>query len=107
MVIALLLTLGLASFAIPINRAEGDNIYLLNLPRAAYGLLGLVLLFDIYVVYQQLQIHRMHLRMHDQQEIFRLIRENAADMIAAVTQVDTGFTTALRIRKSLATLKRN
>ena len=83
-VIALLLTSGLALFALSIPHAEGDITFLLNLPRALYGLLSLVLLFDIYVVYQQLQIHRMHARLYEQQEIFRLIGENAADMIAVV-----------------------
>jgi len=82
--IALLLTSGLALFALSIPHAEGDITYLLNIPRALYGLLGLVLLFDVYVVYQQLQIHRMHLRLHEQQDLFRLIGENAADMIAVV-----------------------
>jgi two-component system cell cycle sensor histidine kinase/response regulator CckA len=83
-VIALLLTLGLTSYAFSISYAQEDAAYLLNLPRAMYGLLALVLLFDIYVVYQQLQIHRMHETLHEQKELFSLIGENAADMIAVV-----------------------
>jgi two-component system cell cycle sensor histidine kinase/response regulator CckA len=82
--IALLLTLGLASFALSILPTQKDVAYFLNLPGAMYGLLALVLLFDIYVVYQQLHIHRMHRALHGQQELFRLIGENAADMIAVV-----------------------
>jgi two-component system, cell cycle sensor histidine kinase and response regulator CckA len=83
-VILLLLTFGLASFALFLPYAQGEISYTWNLPQAVYGLLGLVLLFDIYVVYQQLQIHRMHRQANEQQEIFRLIGENAADMIAVV-----------------------
>jgi two-component system cell cycle sensor histidine kinase/response regulator CckA len=83
-IIALLLTAGLVSFAFSIPQAKGDILYLLNLPRAVYGLLGLVLLFDIYVGYQQLQIHRMHVQLYEQQELFCIIGENAADMIAVV-----------------------
>lgn len=83
-VIAILLTLGLSSYAFSISYAQEDVAYLLNLPRAMFGLLGLVLLFDIYVVYQQLQIHRMHCKLYEEQELFHLIGENAADMIAVV-----------------------
>jgi two-component system cell cycle sensor histidine kinase/response regulator CckA len=83
-IIALLLTVGLVSFSFSIPHPGGNIIYLLNSPRTMYGLLGLVLLFDIYVGYQQLQIHRMHLQLHEQQELFRIIGENAADMIAVV-----------------------
>ena len=83
-VIALLLTVGLTSFAFSVGNARMDVIYLLDLPRAMYGLLGLILMFDIYVVYQQIQIHLMHRSLYEQQELFRLIGDNAADMIAVV-----------------------
>jgi PAS domain S-box-containing protein len=43
------------------------------------------LLFDVYVVFQQLQIHRIRRRLLDHEEMFRLITENAADMIAVVS----------------------
>jgi two-component system cell cycle sensor histidine kinase/response regulator CckA len=82
--IALLLTLGLGALALSLPDIQGDFSYKVDLPGAVYGLLGLVLLFDIYVLYQQLQIHRMHLQLNEQQEVFRLIGENAADMIAVV-----------------------
>jgi len=49
-----------------------------------WGLLGMVLLFDVYTVYQQLQIHRMRRRLFEREELFRLISDNAADMIAVV-----------------------
>ncbi len=48
------------------------------------GLIGVVLLFDIYVLFQQLQIHRYRKRLAEREELFRLISENAADMIALV-----------------------
>jgi PAS domain S-box-containing protein len=44
----------------------------------------MVLLFDIYTVYQQLQIYRIRRQMAEREELFRLITENAADMIAVV-----------------------
>ena len=44
----------------------------------------MVLLFVVYVLYQQLQIHRFRMRLVEREELFRLITENAADMIAVV-----------------------
>lgn len=49
-----------------------------------WGLVGLVLLFDLYTVYQQLRIHRIRRELFETEELFRLISENAADMIAVV-----------------------
>jgi len=54
------------------------------LPQAVRGLVGLVLLFDLYTVFQQVQIHRMRRKLVEREELFRLISENAADMIAVV-----------------------
>jgi len=82
--ITLLLTLGVASFMLPMLRMQENAFHLLDLRQAMSGLLGLVLLFDVYVIFQQLQIYRIHAQLSDQQELFRLIGENAADMIAVV-----------------------
>jgi two-component system, cell cycle sensor histidine kinase and response regulator CckA len=76
--VTLLLTVGLASFLL-----REDDIFS-GFPQAARGLVGLVLIFDIYTLYQQLQIHRMRRRLVRGEELFRLISENAADMIAVV-----------------------
>jgi hypothetical protein len=48
------------------------------------GLLGLVLIFDIYTLYQQLQINRVRRNLVRREELFKLITENAADLIAVV-----------------------
>jgi len=56
----------------------------LHLNLAVRGLVGLVLLFDIYTIYQQLQIFRIRHELVRREELFRLISENAADMIAVV-----------------------
>lgn len=82
--VTLLLTLGIVSFVFPMVHPEGGDLHLPELPYAARGLVGLVLLFDLYTVYQQLQIHRMSRRLIEGEELFRLITENAADMIAVV-----------------------
>ena len=77
-VVTLLLTFALASFLF----REGDALS--EFPQTVRGLIGLVLIFDIYTLYQQLLIHRMRRRLIRGQQLFRLISENAADMIAVV-----------------------
>jgi two-component system, cell cycle sensor histidine kinase and response regulator CckA len=81
--VTLFLTLGLVSFVVPLLRhLEGFDA--LHMTLTVRGLVGIVLLFDIYTVYQQLQIHRVRRQLTKREEIFRLISENAADMIAVV-----------------------
>jgi PAS domain S-box-containing protein len=83
--VTLLLTAGLASFFLPgLGGSESDQPAILFLPQAVRGLLGLVLIFDIYTLYQQLQIHRIRSEWVQREELFRLISENAADLIAVV-----------------------
>jgi two-component system, cell cycle sensor histidine kinase and response regulator CckA len=82
--ITLLLTAGIVSFLLPLLRAAGNSDSFFNLQNELVGLLGVVLLFDLYTVYQQLQIHRIRRQLLDSQQVFRLISENAADMIAVV-----------------------
>jgi len=77
-VVTLLLTAGLASFLLREDNSLSD------FPQAVRGLIGLVLIFDIYTLFQQLQIHRMRRRLIRGEELFRLISENAADLIAVV-----------------------
>lgn len=68
MLVTLLLTLGVASFAFPGLLSETEAFYSFNLNLAVRGLVGLVLLFNVYTVYQQLLIHRIHNRLSDQVE---------------------------------------
>ena len=82
--IIFLLTLGLISFLIPMLQSAGLETGNLQIKPLARGLLGLVLLFDIYVVYQQLHIYRIRRQFLEREEVFRVITENAADLIAVV-----------------------
>jgi len=81
-VITLLLTMGLVSFIVPMLQQERWGWA--ELPHSARGLIGLVLLFDVYVLYQQTQIYRIRDQLIQREELFRLITENAADMISVV-----------------------
>ncbi len=82
--VTLLLTLGILSFTLSLSFMEKDAFRLFSFGQSVRGLLGLVLLFDVYVIYQQLQIYRIRRQLIEQEELFRLITENAADMIAVV-----------------------
>jgi diguanylate cyclase (GGDEF)-like protein len=66
--VTLLLTLGIASFAFPglLTQAEDSSSFFLS--QAVRGLVGLVLLFNVYTIYQQLQIHRIQTQLSDQVE---------------------------------------
>jgi two-component system cell cycle sensor histidine kinase/response regulator CckA len=82
--ITLLLTFGIASFLPVLLHTHYDWEATFTMRQAVWGLLGLVLLFDLYTLYQQLQIHRIRRQLEAKEKLFRLITENAADMIALV-----------------------
>ena len=83
-IVTLLLSFAIASFALPVLLPEVDPYMKTNLELTTRALVGMTLLFDVFVVYQQLEIHRMRKQMAEREEQFRLISENAADMIAVV-----------------------
>ncbi|MGB6429546.1 MAG: PAS domain S-box protein [Candidatus Acidiferrales bacterium] len=82
--VTLLLTAGIASFMAPMLHERLTDFEKLNMNLAVRGLVGMVLLFDIYTIYQQLQIHGIRKELVRREELFRLISENAADMISVV-----------------------
>jgi two-component system, cell cycle sensor histidine kinase and response regulator CckA len=83
--VTLLLTLGIISFSFPMLRQyAGGEFDSLHMSLAMRGLVGLVLLFDLYTIYQQFQIYRIRHQLVEREELFRLISENAMDMIAVV-----------------------
>jgi len=82
--VTLLLTAGLISFALGALHPHSVEAGRADLVVAVRGLVGLVLVFDLYVVYQQLQIARMRRRLVEREEFFQLISENVVDMIAVV-----------------------
>jgi PAS domain S-box-containing protein len=95
-IVTLLLTAGLASFLL---REQEDVSSVLS--QAVRGLVGLVLIFDIYTLYQQLQIHQMRRKLIEGEELFRLITENAADLIAVVDMEGNRIFNSLSYEKVL------
>ena len=82
--VTLLLTAGLSSFALGVFHPTSVETERIDLVVAVRGLISLVLVFDLYVVYQQLQIMRMRRRLMEREEFFQLISDNVVDMIAVV-----------------------
>jgi PAS domain S-box-containing protein len=80
--VTLLLTFGIASFLVPMASLSLRGFQEIGL--ATRGLIGLVLLFDTYTLYQQYRIRSIRRQLHERDELFRLITEKAADMIAVV-----------------------
>jgi len=83
-VITLLLTVALASFLLPGAHFHQDFYTEHMMSQAMRGLVALVFLFDLYTIYQHLLIHRIRRELVEREELFHLISENAADMIAVV-----------------------
>jgi len=82
--ITLLLTGAVLSFVLPELHAHWSAFNSAPISDTVIGLVGLVLLFDIYTVYQHFQIQAVRKQLLEREELFRLITENAADMIAVV-----------------------
>ena len=83
-VITLVLTIGLISFLLPEANVHQDFYPQVMLPQVVRGLVALIFLFDLYTIYQHLLIYRIRKELVEREELFHLISENAADMIAIV-----------------------
>ena len=65
-IITLLLLTAVASFAFPALLSGEDSYYSFFLNQAVRGLVGMVLIFNVYVIYQQLQITRIRRQLTEQ-----------------------------------------
>src|ERR1019366_4483167 len=98
--VTLALTLGIISFTFPWFSRETDASYWFDLREWVRGLAALVLLLDFYAIYQHLQLHRIRRQLAERDQLFQLISENAADMIALVDSDGRRCTTAPPIKRS-------
>jgi len=64
--VTMLLLMAVASFAFPALLTGEDAYYSFFLNQAVRGLVGMVLIFNVYVIYQQLQISRIRRQLTDQ-----------------------------------------
>src|SRR6201998_350707 len=83
--VSLILTSGIVCILLPSMIPQlGPSSYAFDTDIAVHALVGMILIFDLYVVFQQVQLSRFRQRLAEREELFRLISENAADMIAVV-----------------------
>ena len=81
--VTLALTVGIVSFTFPWFNRQQDVSYWFELKEWTRGLAALVLLFDLYAIYQHLQLQRVRRQLTEQQalrhaeEKYRTIFENA------------------------------
>ena len=82
--VSLVLTLGIISLLLPALIPGLETYYSVDTGWLMKALVALVLIFDFYVIFQQVQIYRIRRQIAEREVLFRLISENAADMIAVV-----------------------
>lgn len=83
-IVTLALATGIVALSFPGFQIGVDIWFWSDLRERIRGLAGLVLLFDIYTIYQHFQLQRLRKQFAERNELFQLITENAADMIAVV-----------------------
>jgi PAS domain S-box-containing protein len=85
-VITLVLTAGIVSLgkAVPSLHMHWPEFESERVNDTILGLVAMVLLFDIYTMYQHFQIQQVRKQLIEREAMFRVITENAADMIAVV-----------------------
>jgi PAS domain S-box-containing protein len=81
--VTLVLTAGIVSLTFSDPHLLANSEWF-DLKEWVRGLACLVLLFDIYTIYQQLQLQRIRRELTLRNQLFEVITENAADMIAVV-----------------------
>ena len=82
-VVTLVLLAGIVALTIPgFNLGAAADWF--DLTQAVRGLAGLVLIFDVYTLYQHFQLQRIRRALAERDQLFQLITENAADLIAVV-----------------------
>jgi diguanylate cyclase (GGDEF)-like protein len=87
--VILLLTLAVASFAFPAMLSREESSYSFYLNQAVRALVGLVLVFSVYLIYQQLQLMRLRHEVADQMQSLAKVETLASEVykLAALDQL--------------------
>jgi diguanylate cyclase (GGDEF)-like protein len=78
-VVMLLLTLAVVSMTFPGLIETGDPVFQYSLDRAVRGLVGLVLIFNAYTIYQQVTVKRLRRQFSQQIDALRDLRIRAEE----------------------------
>lgn len=87
--VLILLTIAVASFAFPAIFSQEERTYSFYLNQGIRALVGLVLIFSVYVVYQQHQITKMRTQITDQIQALSKVETLTAEVykLAALDQL--------------------
>ncbi|MGH9715905.1 MAG: GGDEF domain-containing protein [Candidatus Acidiferrales bacterium] len=85
--VLLLLTIAIASFAFPAMLSKEQSTYSFYLNQAVRSLVGMVLIFSVYLVYQQTMIMRMRNQMADQLDTLTKV-ENLTNEVYKLAALD-------------------
>jgi diguanylate cyclase (GGDEF)-like protein len=85
--VLILLTIAVASFAFPAMLSREEATYSLYLNQAVRALVGMVLLFSVYLVYQQTMIIRIRNQMADQLDALTKV-ENLTNEVYKLAALD-------------------
>jgi len=78
-VVMLLLTVAVVSMSLPALMADPYSFFQFHLELAVRGLVGLVLIFNLYTIYQHLLIKRLRTEMAEQIELMAGLRLRASE----------------------------
>lgn len=85
--VLILLTVAVASFAFPALLSQDQSTYSFYLNQSVRALVGMVLVFSVYLVYQQTMIMRMRNQMADQIEALNKV-ENLTNEVYKLAALD-------------------
>jgi diguanylate cyclase (GGDEF)-like protein len=87
--VILLLTLAVASFAFPAMLSREQGTYSFYLNQSVRALVGMVLVFSVYVIYQQVLIYRMRNQISEQIQSLAKVESLASEVykLAALDQL--------------------
>jgi diguanylate cyclase (GGDEF)-like protein len=85
--VLILLTIAVASFAFPAMLSQEQNTYSFYLNQSVRALVGMVLIFSVYLVYQQTMIMRMRNQMADQIDALAKV-ENLTNEVYKLAALD-------------------
>src|SRR5437660_1944075 len=103
-IVSLLMNTAVVSTALPAIRTDPDDFFRYNLNRAVGGLVGLVLLFNIHAVYQQVLIKRFRRKLAEQMIVEAGLRTRAEELEKiAIFDPTTGLYNARFADQRLAT----
>jgi len=102
--IILSLTAAIASFSTSIISQPNDPFYQFHISQSVRGLVGLVLLFSVYTLFQQVQLRRTRIRLAEQIEISAQQQIRAEEFLKlAMLDPLTGLPNRRCVQERLAT----